>query len=221
MVSILPLSSTEPICILLGNGDYPDQKLCNQLLQAANFIMCADGGANYAFRHDITPDLIIGDLDSIKDEALNYFIQKNTRIIKTESQQENDVEKALHEAIRLSYKQIVLIGFMGKRDDHSIATLQIVKKFKRKATIRLFSQTSEILALPAGDYGFQASSGNAISLFGFPRAYDVTTNGLKWTLNHENLFEGSRGVSNMALKDDIRISFTKGTLIVIKPFSPS
>ncbi|MCK4715464.1 MAG: hypothetical protein KAT54_01530, partial [Candidatus Marinimicrobia bacterium] len=76
MVSILPLSSTDPICILFGNGDYPDQKLCNQLLQSTNFIMCADGGANYAFRHGITPDLIIGDLDSIKDAALNYFIQK-------------------------------------------------------------------------------------------------------------------------------------------------
>ena len=183
--------------------------------------MCADGGANYAFRHGITPDLIIGDLDSIKDEALNYFIQKNTRIIKTESQQENDVEKALHEAIRLSYKQIVLIGFMGKRDDHSVATLQIIKKFKRKATIRLFSQTSEILVLSAGSYGFQVSSGNIISLFGFPRAYNVTTNGLKWTLNHENLFEGSRGISNQALKDNVRISFTKGTLIVIKPLSSS
>jgi len=181
--------------------------------------MCVDGGANYAFRHGISPDLIIGDLDSIKDETLNYFIQKNTRIIKAESQQENDVEKALHEAIRLSYKQIVLIGFMGKRDDHSIATLQIIKKFKRQATIRLFSQTSEILVLPAGDYGFQTSSGNIISLFGFPRAYDVTTDGLKWTLNHENLFEGSRGISNQALQDDIRISFTKGTLIVIKRLS--
>jgi thiamine pyrophosphokinase len=108
---------------------------------------------------------------------------------------------------------------MGKRDDQSIVTLQIAKKFIKNYQIIIYSTVSEILLLQPGSYSLKSLPRSQISLLGFPRAHEVSTTGLKWNLNHEILSEGSRGISNRAETDEIRIRFTKGLLLIIRDLS--
>lgn len=204
----------EPFLCLLGNGLYPAEPVLHQAVEKAAGIVCADGGAEIARRYDIQPDRIIGDLDSITPATRRYFSHRKTVINHLPSQNENDLEKILFHLRTHPVKNYMLFGFLGKRFDQTIATLQVVKKY-RGPKFYLLSDDTECLCLPPGSYTFKTVAHQPLSLFGFQRAYGVTTRGLRYRLEGENLFEGSRGLSNYCRGSSIRISFLKGALLII------
>ena len=54
-----------------------------------------------------------------------------------------------------------------------------------------------------------------ISLFPFPKATNITSHGLEFELIHTNLELGVRvGTRNRAIKDQVRIEFSEGNLLV-------
>ena len=62
-------------------------------MKSSEYIVCADGGANHARRLGITPDIIIGDLDSITASTKNYF--KKIPLVLVADQYSTDLEKAI------------------------------------------------------------------------------------------------------------------------------
>lgn len=59
--------------LLISGGNRVSKKLLDKYLD--RFIIVADGGMKMLRDYDILPNLIIGDMDSIDDKALN-FIEK-------------------------------------------------------------------------------------------------------------------------------------------------
>ncbi len=59
--------------LVICNGEAPSKKLARQLVRNADVIVAADGGANVARKLGVRPDVIIGDLDSIKPATRRYF----------------------------------------------------------------------------------------------------------------------------------------------------
>jgi len=216
MVTSTTFFPSETYCVLIGNGEYPSPDKYTHILGNAKCIICADGGANYAYRQNVKPDWILGDLDSIEPEVLDYYQRQHIQIQKLKSQRNNDLEKAIRKAIRLGYQQLILIGFIGKRLDQTLATLQIAKKYIRKTRVILYSSSCEIYPLVPGKYTFSAQPGDPVSIFGFPRAYGITTTGLQWSLTNNHLLESSRGLSNRTINSLIEISFTRGYLLLLK-----
>ncbi|RKY56397.1 MAG: thiamine diphosphokinase [Candidatus Neomarinimicrobiota bacterium] len=212
-----PFSDDKPRALVLGNGSYPDENQTRNIIQKSSFIVCANGGSIKAREFQINPDIIIGDIDSIDSGTIEYFIkQLDIPIIKNLSQEENDLEKSIIYLLKHGYNRFILVGFMGKRDDHTIATLQIVKKYLTRAEFQIFSEYSEIFLLKKGFYEFQTVPQQIISLFGFPHARGVSTKSLKYPLVNEHLQEGSRGLSNQAISEKVSIKINSGTLLVIK-----
>ena len=207
-----------PYCVLLGNGEYPDKSYCHRMIENADLTICSDGGANFAQRTGIIPHMIIGDLDSISNVAKNHFTKLNVPILLMESQRENDLEKAINYIMENhTYNNIVLLGFLGLRDDHSYATLQIAERLSDPVSIRIYSKTAEYLILPPGKHSLTFPINHTVSIFALPVVKNLITSGLKWNLNHEDLFPGSHGVSNIVIDNSIRISFDTGKLMLISP----
>ena len=65
----------EPI-VLLANGSFPTHKVPKNLLNRSKSIICLDGAVNNLIKKNLTPNLIIGDLDSILPKY-----QKNIEIL--------------------------------------------------------------------------------------------------------------------------------------------
>ena len=77
---------------------------------AADFIICADGGVVYAERAGITPDLIVGDFDSLGHAP------KGDNVIKVPVEKDDtDLQLALSLAIENHAKEITIIGGIGGR----------------------------------------------------------------------------------------------------------
>ena len=55
--------------LVFANGTCPNRQVARQLAAEANLIVCANGGTHHALSLGVRPDVVIGDLDSLTDEA--------------------------------------------------------------------------------------------------------------------------------------------------------
>jgi thiamine pyrophosphokinase len=205
-------------CLIVCDGELSKKTLFNIISNnkpRLKVISC-DGASEFLRKNKITPDYIIGDLDSITPGTLAYFKKKNVTIKKTSNQNKNDLEKALDLAITRKFKKIIITGFSGKRFDHSLNNLSIIKKYNRKAGITIYEKGFEMMLINKSSE-FAAKLGDIISLIPLPKASGVKTEGLKYKLNNETLKFGKReGALNEAVENNIKIRIATGDLLIIK-----
>ncbi|CEP62903.1 thiamine diphosphokinase LALA0_S06e06480g [Lachancea lanzarotensis] len=89
--------------LLILNQKIAIGKLFEKLWANYQVRICADGGANRLyeyFSHDVErskflPDYIVGDLDSVRDEILSFYLERGVTIIGQTSQYSTDFTKSL------------------------------------------------------------------------------------------------------------------------------
>lgn len=179
-------------------------------------IIAADGASNFLYKHKIIPDFIIGDLDSLSDPAKKYFTSKKVIIRKIFNQNRNDFEKCLQFAISKGWKQIAIIGFAGKRFDHTLNNLSVLKKYCGKTDSKVYDDSYEYFIINKS-IEFSYKPGEVVSIMALPKAIGVKTTGLKYSLNNETLEFGTReGALNSAISGNIKIQMNKGYLLIAK-----
>ena len=55
--------------VVFANGEQSKKTTLEEFTELADLIVAADGGVNKALDSDISPDLIIGDMDSVLDTS--------------------------------------------------------------------------------------------------------------------------------------------------------
>jgi thiamine pyrophosphokinase len=181
-------------------------------------MIAADGASDFLYKHKIIPDYIIGDLDSISPSAKKYFTNKNVTIKKVYDQYKNDLEKCILFALSKGQKKINITGLSGKRLDHTINNLSLLKKYCRKADIKCYDDDFEYYFIKKKT-DFIYKIGKLVSLIALPKAGGITTKGLKYPLKNGKLeFGGFQGALNSAIKNVIRIEVKEGHLLVIKKY---
>jgi thiamine pyrophosphokinase len=132
-------------CIIFANGEYGELEAYHTIFRENDKIICADGGANYAHRLGLIPDCIIGDLDSILPEVKVFYEAKNTAFKKFPPRKDNtDMQLSMDTACEWGASEIILLGTLGKRLDHTLANLYSGMEFVRRG-IKISHFTSECL----------------------------------------------------------------------------
>ena len=205
-------------CLILANGKPPHKSLIFYLdKKDYNTLLCADGGANSALKYDIVPDFIIGDLDSIKPEAYDYFYDK-CEIIRINRQNDTDVEKCLKFAIKQKFSEAILLGGTGDRLDHSFCNLGIILKFSDRIDIKAIHGKS-LLSVFQGKVKLKTVPGETISIYGFDRKTKIKSQGLKYPLTNFALPFGEReSTSNAAKSTEVQLEIKGGKAFVIRDF---
>ena len=197
--------------LILANGKPPGKHLLQKFLASCDWFVCADGGANIAARFHCTPDLIIGDLDSIKKETLSVF--SNVEVKKLKSQNSTDLEKALTAVIQKKFKNIIVFGATGGRLDHALGNLSALAKFSHKAHITFIDNAGKFFPVNHS-FEFHLPIGTIISLLPLSRCSGIVTKGLKWNLHHESPELGVReSTSNFNISSPVSIKVQKGQLV--------
>lgn len=205
-------------CLIIANGQIPKKKDISYLLKR-NFktIICADGGANSAYKLKIIPNIIIGDLDSIKPEVKEFYDGKSV-IKKINRQNDTDVEKALKYAISKKFTDAILLGATGDRLDHSFCNLGIALKFDDQIKVNILHQKS-YLSVETGILNLTTLQNENISLYGFDKKTKITSKGLKYELNNAELPFGVReSTSNAAKSEVVNLSIKGGKIFIIRDF---
>jgi len=205
------LDSNPRVALVIVNGVLPATRILDELRARCELIICADGGANRAHAAGLTPDYIVGDLDSMTDETRQAF--PSAPIVHRPSQYETDLEKTLHFAVELGVTRALLVGVTGFRLDHQLVNLNIAEKFCDRIEIETHDDYGAGHFIREKEFIFEASIGQQISLIAFRCAEGIITGGLKYPLQDEAIEWAVRdGLSNEVVASPVRISVKRGTL---------
>lgn len=206
-------------CIILGNGRSPSKSVVSYLIKSGyETLICADGGANSAKALSLTPDYIIGDLDSVFTETLEYF-SSTTQIKSIKRQNDTDIEKCIKTAVTKKYDDIILTGVTGNRLDHTFCNLGIIIKFFSVASLKIIAEKS-LLVPYTGKVKIKTTPGETISLYGFNEKTKITSEGLYYPLKNISLpFGKKESTSNVALSDSVKLHIRGGLIFVIRDFN--
>ena len=195
---------------LFGNGSYPTHPIVKDRLKSINTFFCVDGGADKLINMGYTPDVILGDLDSIDKEKKIY----NSTIVYLEDQSKNDLEKSISWCVKQGIKELELFGFSYGRDDHHLANLFIMKDFSDKVRMKMYTDKSLIFCINEHST-FLSKANQTVSIFTFTNKTTITTTGLKYALKNSSLTYPSQGVSNLAIGSSFSVTPSDWTFIII------
>ncbi|WP_147678776.1 thiamine diphosphokinase [Algibacter pacificus] len=194
----------EKVCLFL-NGEQP-KELPN--LAEYKLVCATDGAYQYLKSHDIVPDFISGDFDSLEE------IPQTINVIHTPNQDFTDFDKILQILFDKKLNIIHVFGASGKEQDHFLGNLHTAIQWREQLNLTFFDNFGYYFL---ADNITKISNCNkkTVSLVPFPEAIGIVTKGLQYSLNNETLSFGKRiGTRNKAIQNTIEISFKSGNLFV-------
>lgn len=205
--------------IVFAGGDVKDYIPLKVYAEDASFIICADSGVHHAFEMNLIPDLVVGDMDSITSED---FMKVKNMGIKTKDYPPKkdypDTDLALDTALEMGATEVILIGGIGDRPDHSLSNILLMVEYNKKGlNLKLVGETWEMLLIDKKTK-ICGKKGDLLSLIPVtPEAVNITTQGLYYPLKKETLNLGqARGISNVFTKELATIDIEKGLLLAVK-----
>ena len=164
--------------VILAAGDFPKKGgAAWKLLAAAKRVVACDSAADaYRRRFRKWPTVIIGDLDSIPPHVL--LSPFSFLLVRDADQDTNDLEKAMAYCAAQGWRDPVIVGATGKREDHSIGNVfralgygcEIVTDRGRFVPVR-------------GKATLKTEKGAAVSIFAPDAKTRMTSKGLEWPLD--------------------------------------
>jgi thiamine pyrophosphokinase len=184
-------------------------------------IIAADGGAKNCINLRLMPDIVIGDMDSINIgiiEKLNIG-QKAIKFVSSSTEKdESDTQLAVNYAAGRGIKNILIVGAVGDRIDHSLANLFLLASPLYEAlNIKILADSYEIFTANKS-LDIDGEAGKILSIFSLtPCTFFIKTSGLKYKLKNEKLFFSPvRGLSNIFLGNKAKLDIKEGKLLLIK-----
>src|SRR5690349_4273907 len=204
--------------IIFANGELPNLENAHALLQRGDYIICADGGTRHALALNITPDLVIGDMDSIEKGELHKLQESEVSIeLFPHDKNETDLELAIQRAVEMMPAQIIIVAGLGGRLDQTIANITLLTDIRLSTLdIRLDDGVEETFFCRE-QVQVHGKSGDIVSLIPWGGAVsEVQTTSLRWPLHRETLYpDKTRGISNEMLGESATISIGSGSLLVV------
>ena len=188
---------------IIGSGNIKDYDYIRSLLKEDDCIICADGGYNHAKKMELTPQVVIGDMDSITDfcgdvEVIKYPCDKDF----------TDGELCVKYAKEHGVDELILIGMTSERLDHTLSNIMMLSAF---CNAKIVDEANEIYFL-RNRLTVENKKGKTLSIIPINGDMEgITTEGLLYPLNNETLYFGEcRGNSNVITEDKCEIRVQKG-----------
>lgn len=205
-------------CVILANGDYGDVDSCKWLLNEADIILCADGGANYAYQMDATPAYIVGDMDSILPQVMDFYKEQGVEFRRYPQRKDfTDTQLILNLIEELDADEIVFLGSLGKRLDHTLANIYCGAELALKGK-KVWHYTSSYSAyLVSNEITISGKVGDMVSVLALSeQAQGVYEQGFEYPLKNVTLEKWNPyAISNVLAKNEGVIKVGKGLLLVI------
>ena len=209
----------EKIYVIFLNGEYKySQEFMDKLVSENAVCFCADGGANFAFKYGKMPEVIIGDLDSVEKNVLEYYKSKNVLIKKFPKDKDfTDFELILNEIRKIKkdnnyLQQVFVVGGLGKRIDMTLSNLFIMEKYKNL----VFLQENEEIFYAEKSFILKNKKEYEFSIIPITEKVEkLTLKGFKFGTDKLDVKrESSRLVSNVICRDEASVEFESGKMII-------
>lgn len=145
-----------PTCYIVGAGDFTPRGFAPV---PGDLVLAADGGYRALYSLGYTPDLLLGDFDSLGDLPL----PPDLPVLRFPARKDDtDTGLALRHGLDRGFRDFALYGCAGGRVDHLLANLQSMARISRLgATIRLAAPEYDAWALTGPAPSTPASDASA------------------------------------------------------------
>ena len=183
-----------------------------------DYVIAADRGYDSLMAYGVTPDLVVGDFDSLGRTP------SHPNVIQLPAEKDDtDMVYALRKGLELGYRRFVLLGGVGGRLEHTLANLQALAWLTTQGARGVLAGEgtvatalrNETMTFPAGLTGFWS----AFCLSG--QAEGVTITHAKYPLQDASITcDYQYGVSNEVLPGETAVvTVARGKLLLIKIFA--
>ncbi len=189
-----------------------------------DYVIAVDGGLKCLYEIGIKPDCLVGDFDTIDNEILKLYIDReDIDIIRLVPEKDyTDTHTAMLKAMELKPYEICILGGTGTRLDHTISNIQLLLlPLNKNINARIINENNNMYLIDKDIIVNKSEmSREYLSLIPFADSVKgVTLEGFKYPLkdyDFDKLDSISLGVSNELIEDKGKISIKSGVLLVIE-----
>lgn len=197
---------TQPVALVGGAQFAPE--VFNILRTLTDIFVAADGGADHLRALKVHPTKVIGDLDSLSDQARQEFASQLVRVVEQDT---TDLEKVVS---RVAAPVLLGAGFIGGRLDHTLASLNVMARYAAKPLV-FFSATDCCFRCPDAGVVLELPVGTLLSVLPMDDLR-ATSQGLQWDMDGLALHPaGVVSSSNRTAAPQVSISVTGPAIITL------
>ena len=200
------------ICYIVGAGEFYGEFTPTK----GDLVIAADGGYSKLTELGITPDVLVGDMDSLPCrlpaegvEIIRHPVEKD----------ETDAYLAYRIGRERGYTDFMLYGGVGGRPDHTFANYSLLYGAKLDGyNITLVDKDYDIFVINNESVTLIGERGKTFSVFAIGgECSSVTIQGAKYCCESVTLTEAfSLGVSNSFVDTPVYVSAEGGALLIMK-----
>ncbi len=211
MKEVHPFTIPDQALALTLNGQLANPASLEERAKQHTKHIAVDGGLRYYLIWGIIPDLIFGDGDSTPQSlAKSYASIPNISLPRHKD--DSDFAIALnHVKQKESVSRITIFAGTGRRIDHTLLNLITAKSCNLPLFFESDCDISFFITEPSS---IIAPKGTTLSLTPFPQALGVSSSGLKWELQKQDLNQDFFSLSNITQTDRVDIDLKEGCLLV-------
>ncbi|MGO4271220.1 thiamine diphosphokinase [Paenibacillus sp. TAF58] len=204
--------------IIVTGGSLGDWALGH--IHEDDVLVGSDRGALYLIQNGYTPHISLGDFDSVTAEELSRIRSSSLTFIDCDPvfKDLTDTEMAFNWALAQHPDQIVLLGALGTRFDHSLANVHLLRKGTEQGVFCSIVDANNQIIVISQSTRIWRGSYTHISLL--PLSLEVTgitLHGFQYPLHQATLQIGqSLGISNVLEEPEGFIELQTGLLLVIQ-----
>jgi len=202
--------------LIIGSGSNLDKKVYVLENINADYVICADGGLEKVEELEVTPNIIIGDLDSVDKLVLKKYLDIGVELIKYPSEKNyTDMELSIEHAVEKGYKDIVLVGATGTRLDHTIANIMLIERYYKKGIYIKIIDNNNCIQIVDKNLEIANKKDYFVSIVPVTDSIKVISLlGFKYPLNNVNVNRGSTlCISNQIMNNKGNIEIDKGVAL--------
>ena len=181
-------------------------------IEETDTVIAADGGVEHVRKLGLTPNVILGDFDSLG------YVPEGANVFPVEKD-DTDAMLAVRRGLAMGCREFLLYGCLdGPRLDHTVANLQLLQYLAdHGAQGTLVGLTHMAAVVKDGTLVFPGRPTGILSVFCLgPDANGVTIRGTQYPLENGTLTAGfPLGVSNHFLETEATVTVTQGSLLLI------
>lgn len=206
---------------MVAGGDTAPEPTLAARLPACDVVIAADSGLHHALVLGIRPTIVIGDFDSVRDDAVNEVVRTGAVLERFPvAKDKTDLELALDHARAVAGggAHLVVVASVGGRLDHGLANLLVLASpGLADCTVDAYVDRWHVAVLRDETRRMAVRPEATVTLLVIDtHAARVSTRGLRYPLVDEPLLRSStRGVSNVAERDEIEVAVDGGVLFVL------
>jgi thiamine pyrophosphokinase len=210
--------------VICAGGETSSLAFYEGLALQDSYLVAVDRGLDLVFRLGLTPDLYVGDGDSVAEGSVERLEPSHTRIVHLpEHKDVSDLEAALVLLVKMGRSgDLILLAALGGRVDHLLFNVCLTARHVADFESIVMLDEYELVRPIAGVCDLQLAPGTVVSFLPVAGEVRLTLRGFAYPLENVRIRRGSTlTLSNVVCEAVQHVDVVNGTVVMMASAQPA